>query len=53
MLNKPGTFPKAVNTKIRLSSNKKIFLESSKMWIEYLKNNCFKEEVTYLETKKD
>ena len=37
--------PKAVNTRIsRLSSNKKIFHESSKMYIE-----GFKEEFTYLQ----
>ena len=45
--------PKAVNTRIRkLSSNKKIFHESSKMYIEALKNCGFKEEFTYLEPKK-
>ena len=43
---------KAVNMKIsRLSSNKKIFHESSKMYIEALKNSGFKEEFTYLEPK--
>ena len=42
--------PKAVNTrKRRLSSNKKIFYESSKMYIEALKKSDFKEEFTYLE----
>ena len=42
----------AVNTRIRrLSSNKKIFHESRKMYIEALKNSEFKEEVTYLELK--
>ena len=42
--------PKAVNTRIsRLSSNKKIFHESNKMYIEALKNSEFKEEFTYLE----
>ena len=35
----------------RLSSNKKIFHESSKMYIEALKNCGFKEEFTYLEPK--
>ena len=35
----------------RLSSNKKIFHESSKMYIEALKNSGFKEEFTYLELK--
>ena len=44
--------PKAVNTRIsRLSSNKKIFLESSKMYIEALKNSGFKEEFSYLESR--
>ena len=43
---------KAVHTRIsRLSSNKKIFHESSKMYIEAHKNNGFKEEFTYLEPK--
>ena len=36
---------------MRLSSNMKIFHESSKMYIEALKNNGFKEEFTYLEPK--
>ena len=37
--------PKAVNTRIsRLSSNKNIFHESSKMYIKALKNSGFKEE---------
>ena len=41
--------PKAVNTNIsRLSSNKKILHESSKMYIEAIKNSGFKEEFTYL-----
>ena len=44
--------PKAVNRRIRrLSSNKKIFHESSKMYTEALKNSGFKEELTYLEPK--
>ena len=44
--------PKAVNTRIsRLSSDKKNFHESSKMYIEALKNSMFKEEFTYLEPK--
>ena len=39
--------PKALNMRIsRFSSNKKIFLESSKMYIEALKNSEFKEEFT-------
>ena len=43
---------KAVNMRMRrLSSNKKIFHESSKMYIEALKNSSFKEEFTYLELK--
>ena len=42
----------AVNTRItRLSSNKKIFHESSKMYIEVLKKSGFK-EFTYLEPKR-
>ena len=36
----------------RLSSNKKIFHESCKMYMESLKNSGFKEEFTYLEPKK-
>ena len=36
----------------RLSSKKKIFHESSKIYIEALKNRGFKEEFTYLELKK-
>ena len=44
--------PKAVNTRIRrLSLNQKIFHESSKMYIEALKNGGFKEEFTNLELK--
>ena len=35
----------------RLSLDKKIFHESSKMYIEALKNSGFKEEFTYLEPK--
>ena len=35
----------------RLSSNKKIFHESSKMYIETLRNSEFKEEFTYLEPR--
>ena len=36
----------------RLSSNKKIFHERSKMYIEALKNSSFKEDFTYQEPKK-
>ena len=44
--------PKAVNMRIiRLSSNKKIFHESSKMYIEALKNSGFKEEFIHLELR--
>ena len=44
--------PKAVYMRIsRLSSNKKIFHESNKMYTEALKNSGFKEEFTYLEPK--
>ena len=44
--------PKAVNTRIsRLSSNKKLFHESSRMCIEALKNSGIKEVCTYLEPK--
>ena len=44
--------PKAVNMRLRrLSSNKKIFHESRKMYIESLKNSDFKEEFTSLEPK--
>ena len=43
---------KAVNARMsRSSSNKKIFLESSEMYIEALENSGFKEEFTYLEPK--
>ena len=35
----------------RLSSDKKIFHESNKMYIEALKNSGFKEEFTYVEPK--
>ena len=39
---------KAVNMRIsRLSSNKKVFHESRKIYIEVLKNSGFKEEFTY------
>ena len=42
--------PKAVNLRIRkLSANEKIFKESSKIYIDALKNSGFKEEFTYLE----
>ena len=36
----------------RLSSNKKIFHESSKLYIEAFKKSDFKEEFTYQEPKK-
>ena len=36
----------------RLSLNKKIFHESSKIYIEGRKNSDFKQEFTYLEPKK-
>ena len=46
-------FPKAVNMRmIKLTSNKKISPESSKMYIEPLKKSGFKEEFTYLEPNK-
>ena len=42
--------PKVVNLRIRkLSANEKIFKESSKIYIDALKNSSFKEEFTYLE----
>ena len=42
--------PKAVNLRIcKLSANEKIFKESSKMYIDALKNSGFKEEFRYLE----
>ena len=41
---------KAVNLRIcKLSANEKIFKESSKMYIDALKNSSFKEEFRYLE----
>ena len=44
--------PKAVNMRRRiLSSSKKIFQDSSKMYIEALKSSGFKEEFTYHEAK--
>ena len=43
-------FPKAVNLRIcKLSSNEKFFKESSKMYIDVLKNSGFKDEFSYLE----
>ena len=52
--NHPSTIikqvPKAVNLRIcKLSANEKIFKESSKMYIDALKNSGFKEEFRYLE----
>ena len=45
--------PKAVNTRIkRLSSNKNVFHENGKMYIETLRNSDFKEGVNYIEPKK-
>ena len=42
--------PKAVNLRIcKLSANEKIFKESSKMYIDALKNSSFKEDFRYLE----
>ena len=42
--------PKAVKLRIRnLSSNEKIFQESSKIYMEALKNSSFREEFTYQE----
>ena len=42
--------PKAVNLRIcKLSANEKKFIESSKMYIDALKNSGFKEEFRYLE----
>ena len=42
--------PKAVNLRIcKLSANEKIFKESSKMYIDALKNSGFKKEFMYLE----
>ena len=44
--------PKAFIMRIRrLSSNKKMFHESCKMYIKTLMNSVFKEEFTYLELK--
>ena len=42
--------PKAVNLRIRnLSANEKIFQESSKIYMDALKNSGFREEFTYQE----
>ena len=42
--------PKAVNLRIcKLLANEKIFKESSKMYIDALRNSSFKEEFRYLE----
>ena len=42
--------PKAVNLRIRnLSANEKIFQESSKIYMDALKNSGFTEEFTYQE----
>ena len=43
--------PKVINTRISSLSSNKIFHESSKMYIEALKNSGFKEEFTYLEPR--
>ena len=44
--------PKAVNLRIRnLSANEEIFRKSSKMYIDALKNNGYKENFTYKEEK--
>ena len=44
--------PKAVNIRIsRLSSSKKIFQDSCKMYMEALKSSGFSEEFTYHESK--
>ena len=50
--NRPKTIikqaPKAVNLRIRnLSANEKIFQESSKIYMDDLKNSGFREEFTY------
>ena len=43
-------FPKAVNLRIRnLSPNEKIFQESSKIYMDALKNSSFRDEFTYQE----
>ena len=42
--------PKAVNLRIRnLSANEKIFQESSKIYMDAIKNNGFRDEFTYQE----